>query len=585
MYYFDLVKLLSLESDSKVRYDALMLVISLQGLVNRSGYNLYINFIDEIEGIELKVDEYWLNKFISKDGFLQSWQIETVESLDYLLDIFGNFVKGVVLWDEAVPASSNIASTICGVEGLLPVRYDNTPGSLYNKVVIAKRLIVKKNLVNMFTGKGIIPDSKRESTGSSKCDAYIWAKEQYLDNGFCNPKLMGYFLDAYPWDKEGGMYPDLQNTMLSNHDYYISKKAFFFDLSPWGDESPNDDRNQPVGTDLKTLKEILLSLYNLSDGDKIITIGGFVPWFVKYTADSLEKCSHGAVETEWRYAEIISCYNGIMDADAYGISGLANASIFMHHPLKERYYQSRPPEKELENKTYIAFYMGDYDSACWLSNHIPKLWDDPMRGRIPLAWAFNPNLSDRIPHVFDYVYNTKTENDFFISGDSGAGYLNPLNLFEPREHSGLPQGMDAWVLHNKEYYRKFDISITGFIINGFKPINVEVQKAYTKFSKDGIGSQEFRTDEYIIDDVVFHEFFYNIHCSETLDNAAKILYGAISGNKPEFHLIRCILTSPSFMVQLVEKIKLEKPELNIEVIDPYNLFRLKKTLIVKQKSF
>lgn len=583
MYYLDLMKLLSVETDSKVAYDILTLIVSFQGLVNRSGCNLYLNFIDKVEDKEMAVDRYWLNKFTAEGGFLQNEQIKTVDSLDELVRIFGDSVNGIVLWDETVPATSNVAATICGIEGLLPIRFDTTPGSFYTRFNLAyPHFSVKRNLTGMFKGEGIIPDSNRVSTGSAKCDAYIWAKEQYMDNGLCNPELMGYFLDAYPWNLKGVMYPDLQNTMVCNHDYYISKKAFFFDLTPWGDEVPNDDKQQKIGTDLMVLKEILMSQYKLSGGDKIITIGGFIPWFVKYTAESMEQCSHGAVETEWQYAEIISCYNGIMDADAYGVSGLANASVYMHHPLQEIYSQARPGEKELEQKTYIMFYMGDYDSACWLSNFIPRLWDDPMRGNIPLAWAFNPNLSDRVPHVFDYVYHSKTENDFFISGDSGAGYLNPLYLLEPREHSGLPQGIEPWILHNKKYYEKFDISITGFVINGDKPINEEVQKAYATFSKDGVGTQEFHTGKYTVDDVIFHEYFHSIHCSETLESAAEIIYQAISGKTPEFHLIRCVLTTPSFMVQLAEKIKLERPELSIEVVDSYNFFRLKKKYLARQ---
>ena len=47
---------------------------------------------------------------------------------------------------------------------------------------------------------------------------------------------------------------------------------------------------------------------------------------------------------------------------------------------------------------------------------------------MPIAWAFNPNLSDRVPYVFDHIYKTKTSNDWFIAGDSGAGYLNPTLL-------------------------------------------------------------------------------------------------------------------------------------------------------------
>jgi len=78
------------------------------------------------------------------------------------------------------------------------------------------------------------------------------------------------------------IYPDLPNTLLSNHDYHIAHRSFFFDLSPWEDETPNDDRSQPLGT------------------------GGFTPWYVKYCSSKLAQCKQGAVETEWKLAELIS---------------------------------------------------------------------------------------------------------------------------------------------------------------------------------------------------------------------------------------------------------------------------------------
>ena len=79
--------------------------------------------------------------------------------------------------------------------------------------------------------------------------------------------------------------------------------------------------------------------------------------------------------------------------------------------------------------------MGDFDSAAWMYQKLPELWDNPSRGTIPLGWAFNPNLSDRFPVGFHYTRQTKTDSDYFVTGDSGAGYLNPGMLIPPREIS------------------------------------------------------------------------------------------------------------------------------------------------------
>ncbi|WP_214626362.1 GxGYxYP domain-containing protein [Paenibacillus agaridevorans] len=559
--------------NNKLRYDLLKAVSALQGLVNRDRCRLYMTFMDE-------TDEYWLKHYRSADGFLSEEDWHELKDWDELLNAFKPWLTGVVLWDEEVPATSNVAATICGVEGLLPVRYDPSPGSFYSQFIAGdRRLPVKRSLIGLFSGTGTIPGSGSPSTGSAKCDAYLWAKENYLDAELCDPTLLAYYLDGHRWIPDGEWYPDLNNTMLSNHDYYIARKAFFFDLSPWDDETPGDDPDQPPGADLRTMKDILLSQYRNSGSKQIFTIGGFTPWYVKYTDASLWPGKHGAIETEWRHAEILSCYNAIMDADAYGLSGMANASIHRHYSLRERYEQSRSAlaaRKPERGKVYVMFYMGDYDSAAWLNAHVGVLWDDPRRGELPLAWGFNPNLSERVPQVFDYVYRTKSDRDVFVSGDSGAGYINPTHLLEPRIHSGLPSGMDAWIAHNRRYYERFDLTITGFLLNGYDSINTEVQRGYAEFSPDGVVTQEYQGPGEM-DGTPFQQLFHNIGPYGTIREAVDVVYGSLAATEePQFIVYRTVLVSPSFLVELLETIAAERPEISLEPLDPYTFFGMKK---------
>lgn len=102
--------------------------------------------------------------------------------------------------------------------------------------------------------------------------------------------------------------------------------------------------------------------------------------------------------------------------------------------------------------------------------HIPIWYRDPALRKNPLMWCFNPNLSDRIPMTFHFIYQRFTENDYFASGDSGAGYNNPALLYEPRPYSALPDGSEENIRHNQYYFDKFDLGIVGFIINGKYPV-------------------------------------------------------------------------------------------------------------------
>ena len=145
-----------------------------------------------------------------------------------------------MVYDPAVPATSNLGSTAAGCEDLLPVRYAPELGSMFDLLVRRMKLTVKLWLVNpdgtsRFTGRGMIPDTDSPSTGSAKIDAYRWALARYVQTGRCAAGVAAYYVDAY-WLQ----HPDGNPTMhtLSNHDYFIAHRAFFFDLSPWGDKAP-----------------------------------------------------------------------------------------------------------------------------------------------------------------------------------------------------------------------------------------------------------------------------------------------------------------------------------------------------------
>ena len=183
------------------------------------------------------------------------------------------------------------------------------------------------------TGSPAIP-----STGSIKCDAYLWAKHRYLDSGRCSAEVMAFYIDAY-WLRDPCR-SGLVNCTLSNHDYFISKRAFFFDLGVWPEESSVDEPGQPPGADYRTLQKLLRSMVGRAGG-KIFSVGGFLPWAWKYSDYPGAGSRHGGVDSEWQYARLLSAYNGAMDADALGYSAMSNASFYRHFPLAARYPQHR----------------------------------------------------------------------------------------------------------------------------------------------------------------------------------------------------------------------------------------------------
>ena len=565
--YFDMEACLAgMPNDSVLHYDVVAFVASLQGIVNRTGPRLVIRFLegDSVKG-PINVDDYWLATL--QRGWLKDNEIRRMSSLEELIDAFPEARAGVVVWDPAVPATSNVAATVCGVEDWLPSR---AGGALFARLVESgPQLPVKLSLVDRFTGS---------ESGSAKCDAYLWAKRAYLDTGKTNPVFMANYIDAYSQTpgKAGYHYNDLFNATITNRDFYIAWRAFFFDLSPWADEAPVDDPNQPLGTDRNTLIEILRAQVARNQGKAITTVGGMTPWNLKYTNHGLAGGQHDPVPTEWEYAAILSAHNAMMDADALGFACLTNASAYAHHPLQLRYKQSEPtPRQMLMPKTYVLIYMGDYDSSAWLSRHIPLVWDDESRGSMPIAWAFNPNLSARVPYVFDHVFRTKTPNDYFIAGE-GVGYLNPNLLIGERMGSGVPEALDIWTTQSRIAYQRFDMSITGFVITGkYGDVPLRVQEAFATFSPNGIGTQ-LGYEQPIVRSTPFLRHAADIYpnLADLGKTAAEMARYAKPEERPQFLIFRMILQTPSTLIRLREHLNRDYGQFNWEFCDPYTFFSL-----------
>ncbi|MBI4578646.1 MAG: hypothetical protein HY718_03035 [Planctomycetes bacterium] len=588
---YDLTDALRFDAKSEQQtarvWDYVHAVATLQGIVNRDAPRLYVRFV---EAGGRNVDDYWLDRMSERGQWLAGRKRQTIPNLEALVRKYRRTIKGVVLYDPNVAATSNLASTIAGVEDLIAVRFDPAPDSVYSRLVAREpKLPVVRRLLNedassMFTGRGTIPGSDTPSTGSAKCDAYLWLKEQYIDTGKVDAGFAAYYIDAH-WIKGVRFFAAPNHHTLTNHDYFVARRAFFFDLGVWDDETPIDDPDQQPGTDGKTLQALLLSAHQQVGRQRMIHIGGFTPWAIKYTKDNPGAGGkHGGVETEWKYAQIASAYNAFMDADAVGFGAMANASFYMHFPLRDRYpqpwvtrddlvkrgYLTRDGKVDRQDRQFIIFYVGDWDAAAWVYQYMPIVWDHPARGNIPLMWCVSPVLDRRAPMVLDYLRRTATPNDYFAAADNGAGYLNPGMLQEPREFSGLPGGLDVWARHCKPLYERWGLTITGFIIDGFAPgLDAAGLDCYASFSPDGIVPQK-------IPPSLLHGTMPVIRADHDLgddaNRAAQVVVHRVGVRRLPFHWFRAILKTPEWYAQVYEQARAANPK--IELLDAPTFFDL-----------
>lgn len=576
-------------------WDKLHTISTLQGIVNRDSPNLYIKYIveDITSNPGYSIDDYWWDKCRNKGGWLFNRGTIVLSSVIDAIEKYKSKLNGMVVYDPNVASTSNVASAIAGIENLIAVRYDTDPKSLYQQIkksgldLKEKVWLLNEDGTSMFTGSGMLPGLNIPSSGSVKNDPYLWFIEKYMKDGKCNTRFAAYYIDQYWRQKPNNSVPN--HHTLTNHDFFVSKRAFFFDLSPWDDEPATDDINQPVGTDYNTLKTMLRIAYEQNGGVEFCHIGGFPSWAFKYTKHA--GGTHDDVPTEWKFVETISAYNAYNDGDAIGYGAMANASFWQHYPLKSEYKQkwiTRDELKEMgyldkngninENKNYLIFYVGDYDASSWITQRTPTIWDDPNRGKIPLMWCISPVLQERAPMVMDNFRKTATPNDYFAASDNGAGYLKPGMLQEPRPISGLPSGLNAWREHCKKYYDKWGLSVTGFIIDGNAPgLNNDGYECYRSFSPNGIVPQKvpltylykdmpvIRADEDVVED--------------DPKQAAQHIVGRIKVRPIPFHWFRNILKTPSWYVAVVDEIKKMDP--TVELVSAPIFFELYKIYLEK----
>lgn len=594
LYVFDLYNYLLRQPENKSwQYDVINLVTALQGIVNREEPQLYILFVHErLSSFQMNVDEFWLRMLRGPNNFLSHHELVPVDSLEKLLVLFREYYSAIVLWDPNLPATGNVALTIAGADGLLPVRFDKSPGSLYNQIVASgPEISPQVQLTNKFTGSGYIPDSNEGalSTKTAKTDAYMWAKLNYLDSGLCSSTYLANFLDPYDWDPKtaGYQYPDLQNCLIVNHDFYVSQKAFFMDLDPWFDETATDSSNNPFnsGIDLYMLLELLKSAYSRTPGhERILRIGGFVPWWIKYSNQYIhpggQSGQHSPAATAEEFIGHISKFNGILDADSVPIASLANASVFQHVPLESRYYQNPVSSPSLlENKNYLLFCIGDFRSSAQLYQTIPILWHDSLRGEMPIAWAISPILSERVPHIFDYLYKTRTPNDFFVSGTPGAGlcYINRL-LPESRPEE-MGSGIPFWERISRLLYERFDLH-TSIGTDLSREIRVtsfsaDLQKSFLSFSPHGVSTLKSFEHPLVEKVLPFIQekanFIDKIPGMDTM--IQRILANSREG-EPVFHIYRFNLANPTTLYFLLQRLQNEYKQYQYTAVDPYTFFYL-----------
>jgi len=535
-------------------YDEAMAVACLQGIINRESPEVYVLSRKNTR------PEFWLD-LLSKDGrWLQGRERKPLSDISALVKLAGDRLKGAIIWDPAMPASANVATIIAGVQDGVVLSPE-----FADRYLAQWRLPVIKDLRGQFTGA---------ETGSKKNDAYRWAVREYLAKGRCSSHRLCLFEDSFSTRARGDI------GYVLTHDWAVKNRAFVFDLSPWGDEKPLDDPGQRLGLDLETYRLILAETLRHSAGKRMTELTGFFA-FSKYSNMPGHKSAHEPVPTEWETVWLISPYNFYQNTVS---SDCFNQSLHSQAPRKPLKQHRSAKKVPLENKTYLCILMADYDSATPLYDFLPNHWHNRDRGKVPLAWGINPNLLETYPDLIAYFYSTASAADTFTADASAAGYMNPNRVRK--------EYLPLFVEHNRRFFREADMTLAPMVLDWDQP-SPDVKDAFRQFAPDGFAT--------IVDDMhgnggklLAPHVWKGMPVLELINDACNFTSpeqtaGSMArtitrrgSQAPGFYFFRITWVNPTNIADTLTALRRKRPDLNIEVLDPYTFCALFKEFQKRQ---
>lgn len=133
-----------------------------------------------------------------------------------------------------------------------------------------------------------------------------------------------------------------------------------------------------------------------------------------------------------------------------------------------------PPAPPLaDDGIYVSFAVPDGDNLDFATAKMLEVWQDGVRGTVPIAWSISPLLAQLAPPILDYYYSKATTLDSFVAGPSGAGYLYPG--FEPQSD------LEQYLVRTQRAMAAADMD-TVWLLNAFRayeiPYREETLEAY-----------------------------------------------------------------------------------------------------------
>ena len=355
----------------------LMMALTLtgmQGIINRDQPRIYLDYTS--------TDVDWLSE-LGKQVNVVDLGLEYLSAFRFLLDRYGSFFDGVVIYDPDVPETINVATMIAGLENRIMLAPDqlSLPGvPVFSSITDLRDLVAVQNW---------------DTSDESKYRIYEWVYENLWPS--LEHRMIGVISPGPPTSQESS--PGIYFRMgLASRDYYIALQL----PTLWLDPS-------------KPSEAELFGRF-LAEAPAPIPVHGVSPW-------------------ELSSVPFISGYGDWVTALSWPQNPLDGGNLTVLsgiRPELKKYEPQINPNRilaTLDTKHVAMIWSSDGDNLGYqLYRGFPSfLWPEATQQGGIWGWSTNPALIDLAPAAWNYYVESRNETGL-VCGFSGAGYTNPRNM-------------------------------------------------------------------------------------------------------------------------------------------------------------
>jgi hypothetical protein len=153
-----------------------------------------------------------------------------------------------------------------------------------------------------------------------------------------------------------------------------------------------------------------------------------------------------------------------------------------NHSALDKFPSVKLKQKEIkyniiDNKHYLTIVVSDGDNVQWLERDFSTTSSFGQRiatdEKYPIGWTIAPSMVNICPTVIERLYKMG-ENNYFISGASGAGYMNPC---------AFPESLlDDFCKKTSELMSKCDLNVVTLLDN--LENEDKIHKVINKYAKN-----------------------------------------------------------------------------------------------------